>query len=191
MKNTILLLSVLGITACTPTYSDLSQWMSQTRKDAEKHIIPFEEPTVTPPKAYVPPNYAGPNAFDSRRLQTIVSRNGNAPDLHRKKETLEAFSLENLRYVGSLRSGKRASGFVQAENHVYTVVPGNYIGQNHGKIQRIAEDKIIITEMVEDSYGNWIYRTAELPLNNQSDGNGGNNLPQTVSDSNNTAIVPN
>ena len=76
-----------------------------------------------------------------------------------------------------MRSGNRISGFIQAENHVYTVVPGNYIGQNYGKIQKITEDKIIITEMVEDSYGNWIYRTAELPLSSQS---GSSNLPQTV-----------
>ncbi|WP_416191279.1 pilus assembly protein PilP [Neisseria sp. CCUG12390] len=200
MKNTILLLGILGITACTPTYDDLNQWMAQTRKDAEKHVIPFEAPTVIPPKAYTPPGYSGLNAFDSRRLQTIISGNGNAPNLRRQKETLEAFSLENLRYVGSLRGGQKVSGFVQAENHVYTVVPGNYIGQNHGKIQKITEDKIVITEMVEDSYGNWVYRTAELPLSNQSDGNGSNNLPQSApstaapppeSDSNNTAIVPN
>lgn len=201
MKNTILLLSVLGVTACTPTYDDLSQWMTQTRKDAEKHIIPFEAPTVLPPKAYIPPSYSGLNAFDSRRLQNIVSGSGNAPNLRRRKETLEAFSLENLRYVGSLRSGQKISAFVKAENHVYTVVPGNYIGQNHGRIQRITEDKITITEMVEDSNGNWIYRAAELPLNNQPDGN--SNLPQTTSttvapaapapapESDNTAIVPN
>lgn len=202
MKNTILLLGVLGITACTPTYDDLNQWMAQTRKDAEKHIIPFEAPTVLPPKAYIPPSYSGLNAFDSRRLQNISSGSGNAPNLRRQKETLEAFSLENLRYVGSLRSGSRVSGFVQAENHVYTVVPGNYIGQNHGRIQRITEDKIFITEMVEDSNGNWIYRTAELPLNNQSDGNLPQTAPTTAApasapspapapESDNTAIVPN
>lgn len=178
MKNTILLLGVFSLAACTPTYDDLSQWMTQTHADAKKHIIPFEEPTVTPPKAYIPPSYSGPNAFDSRRLQNLTVRTGsNAPNLRRTKETLEAFSLENLRYVGSLRSGNRISGFIQAENHVYTVVPGNYIGQNYGKIQRITEDKIIITEMVEDSYGNWIYRTAELPLSSQSDSS---NLPQTA-----------
>ena len=74
MKNTILLLGVFSLAACTPTYDDLSQWMTQTRADAKKHIIPFEEPTVTPPKAYIPPSYSGPNAFDSRRLQNLTVR---------------------------------------------------------------------------------------------------------------------
>lgn len=185
MKNTILLFGLLSVAACTPTYDDLNQWMTQTRQDAKKHIIPFEEPTVIPPKAYVPPSYSGPNAFDSHRLQT-VTKGANAPNLARPKETLEAFSLENLRYVGNLKNGNRTSGFIQAENHVYTVVPGNYIGQNYGKIQKITEDKIVLTEMIEDSYGNWIYRTAELPLSNQSDGNGNNS-----SAANNSANVPN
>lgn len=194
MKNTILLLGLLSLAACTPTYDDLSQWMVQTRKDAKKHIIPFEEPTVIPPKAYIPPSYSGLNAFDSRRLQTAIARSSNAPNLNRPKETLEAFSLENLRYVGSLRSGNKISGFIQAENHTYTVVPGNYIGQNYGRIEKITTDKIVVTEMIEDSYGNWIYRTAELPLSNQADKSDSNSAPKATSPSpanNNAAAVSN
>lgn len=171
MKKIILLsATVLIMTGCTPTYEDLTQWMTQTRLEAKSQIIPFEAPTVTPPKAYIPPSYSGLNAFNSRRLDNIP-QGGNAPNLRRRKETLEAFSLENLRYVGRLVKGSRVSGFIQAEDHTYTVMPGNYIGQNHGKIQRITEDKIIITELIEDSYGNWIYRTAELPLSSQSAAN--------------------
>lgn len=163
MKNTTLLLGILSLTACTSTYEDLNKWMSDTRQEAKSHIIPFEAPTVTPPKAYVPPNYTGMNAFDSRRLNNIL-KGKNAPNLNRPKETLETFSLENLKYVGSLSKGNKVQGFVEAENHVYTVFPGNYIGQNYGRIQSITPDKLILTELIEDSYGNWVYRNAELPL---------------------------
>ena len=44
------------------------------------------------------------NAFDSRRLDT-APKGGNAPDVNRPKETLEAFSLENMAFVGTLQSG--------------------------------------------------------------------------------------
>ena len=176
MKNTILLLGVLSITACTPTYEDLSQWMTQTRKEAKARIIPFEAPTVTPPKAYIPPNFSGLHAFDHRRLQTLRV-GGNAPNPSRPKETLEAFSLENIRYVGMLNNGSKVSGFIQAESHVYTVAPGNYIGQNHGRIQSITADKIVLNELIEDSYGNWIYRKAELPLSSQSANDNIRNTP--------------
>ena len=82
MKNTTLLLGILSLTACTSTYEDLNKWMSDTRQEAKSHIIPFEAPTVTPPKAYVPPNYTGMNAFDSRRLNNIL-KGKNAPNLNR------------------------------------------------------------------------------------------------------------
>ena len=63
--------------------------MTQTRQEAKSKIIPFEEPTVTLPKPYSPPNFKGMNAFDSRRLDT-APKGGNAPDVNRPKETLEA-----------------------------------------------------------------------------------------------------
>ncbi len=166
MKKIILLLSLLPLAACTQSYEDLTQWMTQTRQEAKSKIIPFEEPTVTLPKPYNPPNFKGLNAFDSRRLDT-ASKGGNAPDVNRPKETLEAFSLENMTFVGTLQSGGKVSGFIKVNDHVYTVYPGNYIGQNYGRIQSITEDKIILTEQVEDSYGNWVYRKAELPLSSK------------------------
>lgn len=177
MKKAILLLGLpLLLSACTPTYEDLNQWMTETRKEAKSRIIPFEEPTVVPPKPYIPPSYSGLNAFDPRRLQTAPTGH-NAPNLSRRKETLESFSLENLRYVGRIVNGGRVSGYIQAEDHVYTVSAGNYIGQNHGKIQSIGEDKIILNELIEDSYGNWIYRKAELPLSSASENNSATTTP--------------
>ena len=148
MKKIILLLSLLPLAACTQSYEDLTQWMTQTRQEAKSKIIPFEEPTVTLPKPYSPPNFKGMN-------------------VNRPKETLEAFSLENMAFVGTLQSGGKVSGFIKVNDHVYTVYPGNYIGQNYGRIQSITEDKIILTEQVEDSYGNWVYRKAELPLSSK------------------------
>ena len=88
----------------------------------------------------------------------------NAPDTNRVKETLEKFSLENIRYVGILKSDKKISGFVEAEGYVYTVGIGNYLGQNYGKIQDITENSIILNELIEDSTGNWVSRKAELLL---------------------------
>lgn len=177
MKKTILLLSVLPLAACTPTYEDLTQWMTDTRKEAQRNILPFEAPTVTPPKAYIPPGHNGLNSFDPRRLET-VQRGSNAPNPNRPKESLESFSLENLQYVGTLKSQGKVKGFVRADSHVYTVAVGNYLGQNHGRIQSIHEDKIILTELIEDSHGNWVYRKAELPLSIET--NGKNNTTSTA-----------
>lgn len=168
MKNTILLLSLLSLAACGQSHEDLEQWITRTQKEAKARAKSFTPPTVTPPKAYIPPPYSGLNAFDARRLNLSPSGE-NAPDLNRPKEVLETFSLENISYVGRLINGNKISGYVRAGDHVYTVSIGNYIGQNYGKIQKITEDKIILDELVEDSYGNWVYRTAELALNGTAD----------------------
>ncbi|EGV35881.1 type IV pilus assembly protein PilP [Neisseria weaveri ATCC 51223] len=63
-----------------------------------------------------------------------------------------------------MENGKQTSGFIEAENHIYTVAEGNYIGQNFGLIKSITADKILLREVVEDSQGNWVFREAELLL---------------------------
>ncbi|UOO76760.1 pilus assembly protein PilP [Neisseria sp. Dent CA1/247] len=169
MKKTLLLAGILAASACTSSHDDLSQWMKETRQQAKSKIIPFEAPAAIQAKTYTAPNFSGLNAFDSKRL-IAMQQGANAPNNNRPKEILESFSLENLKYVGSLTKGKQTSGYIEANGHVYTVLPGNYIGQNHGRIQSIIADKILITELVEDSNGNWTYRKAELLLSS-SDNN--------------------
>ncbi|UOO82697.1 pilus assembly protein PilP [Uruburuella testudinis] len=163
MKYTILLAGLLALNACTPAHEDLREWMNNTRTQAKAHALSFEPPAIHPAQTYMPPNYSGLNAFDSKRLN-VGQQGANAPNMSRPKEILEGFSLENLKYVGTLKSGNRISGYIEADGHVYTVRAGNYIGQNFGQIQSITDDKIVLTEVVEDTYGNWVFRNAELPL---------------------------
>lgn len=170
MNHKILLpgLMALMVTACSPAHEDLREWMEQTQKDAQKHIQPFEQPTVNPSVTYIPPKTLGLNAFNAKRLNEGLSGN-NAPNTNRPKEVLEAFSLENMKYVGSFISGKQKTGYIEIDGHVYTVKTGNYIGQNFGRITSIMPDKLVITEVIENSDGNWTFRNAELLLDNSKD----------------------
>ena len=182
MKNTSLLFpTIFLLAACTPDYEDLNAWMAQTRKEAKSNIIPFKPTVLTPAAAYTPSDYHGLNAFDFRRLGNTAA-GSNAPDPNRPKEILEGFGLENMRFVGRLQNGSRVSGFIEANGHVYTVYPGNHIGQNYGRIQKITEDKIILTELVEDGSGNWIYRNAELAAAGQQDGAAKDNPTEKTTD---------
>ena len=67
--------------------------------------------------------------------------------------------------MGSFKKGNQLSAFIEADGHVYTVHTGNYLGQNHGRISQIHDDRLVITELVEDAYGNWTFRPTELTLN--------------------------
>ena len=175
MNKCLLLLFSFGLAACSAPHEDLQQWMQDTRQQAKTKIKKPEPPTLPPPATYQQPPAVGMNAINSSRLR-MGMQGTNAPDLNRPKEVLENFSLEGLRYVGSLSgAGKATSAYVSADGHVYTVKTGNYLGQNYGRITAIEPDKLVITELVEDTYGNWANRQVELPLNADSQANSNQN----------------
>lgn len=163
MKKITLLSGLLFLAACSSEPGDLREWMDQTQAEAKKNVHVSKVPSVDVNTTYQAPVQPKLNDFDAKRL--VLSRQGaNAPDMNRPKEILEGFSLENLKYVGSLQQGKQASAFIEADGHVYTVNVGNYLGQNYGRITQILPGKIILTETVEDMYGEWTPREAEVVL---------------------------
>jgi type IV pilus assembly protein PilP len=50
------------------------------------------------------------------------------------------------------------------DNLLYQVKPGDYLGQNYGRITRITETQIVLREIVQDAAGEWIERPASLQL---------------------------
>lgn len=160
--------SILLLSACSLPGNNLNQWMQDEQNKAKNNVRPVEVPTLSKPSEYVDPVINGLNIFDPKRARPSQQSGINVPNPNRPKEILENFSLENLRYVGSIKNANGTSGtsaFIEAEGHTYTVKVGNYLGQNHGRITSITPDKIILTELVENSYGEWENRSAELELN--------------------------
>jgi type IV pilus assembly protein PilP len=94
-----------------------------------------------------------------------VAGTGPRPDPNRRREELEQFPLDTLRMVGILEQNNEIWGLVQSkEKTIYRVQPDNYMGQNHGKINRITEDQIELTELIPDGIGGYIERRATLAL---------------------------
>ena len=167
MKVKLVLMSALVLAGCSEKYGDLHEWMNQTRADAKTKVRPAEPPAPLEPVTYFAPQQSGPNAYSMQRMKAAF-QNGSAPNLNRTKELLENYSLENLRYVGSIGSKNALSALIEVDvngqPHVYTVRPGNYLGQNFGRITKITADRLGIVETVEDTFGNWVNRDAELTL---------------------------
>lgn len=87
------------------------------------------------------------------------------PDSKRNREFLEQFSLDTLKMVGTLNLGGQNYGLVQTKDGlVHRVVPGNYMGQADGRINKISPSKIDLTEIVPDGLGGYIERPAALAL---------------------------
>ncbi|MBS0192748.1 MAG: pilus assembly protein PilP [Proteobacteria bacterium] len=93
---------------------------------------------------------------------------GPHPDKDRPRQPLEAFPLDSLVMNGTLGAGSTIVGLVMSPDKVtHRVVPGNYVGQNDGKVTEVTPTKINITELVSDGAGGWIERPASISLPNQ------------------------
>jgi len=115
-------------------------------------VDPFEPFYLEPPKP--PPGSEGE-----------VTSNGLSPDFDRNREELESYPLDGLRMMGTLEKDEQYWGIVRDPDAIiHRVQVGNYIGQNHGKITHISEDKIEILEIIPDGRGGWEERAAEIAL---------------------------
>jgi type IV pilus assembly protein PilP len=91
-----------------------------------------------------------------------------APELNRRKEPLEAYPLDAMTMVGSLMKAGHPVGLVKVDNLLYQVKPGNYLGQNYGRITKVGESEVVLRELVQDAAGEWIERIATLQLQEKS-----------------------
>jgi type IV pilus assembly protein PilP len=56
-------------------------------------------------------------------------------------------------------------GLVQtSDGLIHRVVPGNYLGQNDGRISNIDESEIELVEIISDGIGGYIERDAAISL---------------------------
>ena len=92
-----------------------------------------------------------------RQAETKPEYTGPKPDKDRKPGTLERFALGALKVVGTLKvpaQGWRA--YVSApDGNVYTVRPGDYMGQQFGRIEKIGPDGLVLRELVPLGEGRW------------------------------------
>jgi type IV pilus assembly protein PilP len=90
---------------------------------------------------------------------------GASPDPQRPAEFLESFPLDTLRMVGTLDINQTVYGLVQtSDGLIHRVVPGNYMGQNDGRITAITESEIVLVEIISDGIGGYIERDAAIGL---------------------------
>jgi type IV pilus assembly protein PilP len=92
---------------------------------------------------------------------------GVRPDPNRVREELEKYSLGSLKMMGTMRvSGAEDlwALILAPDNVVHRVQKNNYLGNNHGKIINISEQRVDLKEIVPDGPGRWQEREAFLSL---------------------------
>jgi len=150
---------------------DLNTWMAEQRAAARPRV-----PPLSPPKQFTPADYTQNSAVDpfsadklTQALQRDTSRSTVntmllAPELARRKEPLEAYPLDTLAMVGSLQKDGRRVALVRVGTMLYQVRPGEYVGQNYGRVMAISESETRVREVVQDPGGDWVERNVSLQL---------------------------
>jgi len=166
----------LMLAGCGASSEDeLRQWMQEQKSQTRPKVTPISEPKQFKPESYAQVTAIEP--FSNQKLtqalkrdstQTAVSGALIAPELARRKEALESFPLDTMALVGSLIKTGQPVALVKVDNLLYQVRPGNYLGQNYGRVMMIAETEVSLREIVQDAAGEWIERTATLQLQERS-----------------------
>ena len=166
-----LLAAVVALVGCGGGAQDeVRQWMSEQRNTVKPKVEPISEPKRFVPQAY--PSAEALSPFSSEKLARLLRAEAGkagtsallAPELNRRKEPLEALPLDTMHMVGLLDKSGQKVALVRADNLLYQVRVGNYLGQNYGRVTRINETEITLREIVQDASGEWIERPATLQL---------------------------
>jgi type IV pilus assembly protein PilP len=179
MRKTLLLALVAAgaLSACGSSDQDeIQQWMQEQRTQTKPNVQPIPEPKKFTPQDYT--QEAAVDPFSIQKLAQALKRDSQqsssasaallAPELNRRKEPLEAFPLDAMSMVGSLLKQGQPVALVKVDNLLYQVRPGNYLGQNYGRITKVGETEVTLRELVQDAAGEWVERTASLQLQEKS-----------------------
>ncbi len=149
---------------------ELTQWMADQRSTVKPKLEPVSEPKPYVPQAFT--QAADLSPFSDDKLSRSLKEEGTsgatsallAAEQNRRKEPLEALPLDTMAMVGLLdRQGQKVA-LVRANNLLYQVRRGNYLGQNFGRITGITDTQIVLREIVQDAAGEWVERTTSLDL---------------------------
>lgn len=164
-KNCLIaLFFAIGLSACGDGGDDLDQYINEVKKRPGGRIEPLPEITPYEGFSYVADVQGMRSPFRPDTPQS-AGRGGPRPDVERSREYLESFPLDTLGMVGTLNINETMYGLVQtADGLIHRVIPGNYMGQNDGRITEISESEIAVIEIISDGIGGYIERDAAVGL---------------------------
>ena len=160
--------AALLLGACSADHDELRQWMEQQRREVKPNVTPLQAPKKFDPQPYNSAQAVDP--FSTQKLTVALKQEARQPnsllsaELNRRKEPLEAYPLDSMSMVGSVSKLGQPFALLRVDALLYQVKVGDYLGQNYGKILRIAETEVALREIVQDAAGEWIERPATLQL---------------------------
>ena len=162
------------LTACTQEsgFSDLDQFMAETRARPRGHVEPLPEFKAYEASTYSAADRRSPFEPPVDVQLTMVDDQPVSdvePDLDRPREVLENFDLKELSMVGTLRgpTGNLFALIRDSSGGIHRVRTGNYVGRNYGRIVGVNETRIELIEIVPNGSGGWVERPRSLSLDEE------------------------
>lgn len=161
-------LVLLALAGCSAEHDELQQWMEQQRRDVKPSVTQLSAPKKFDPEPYSSAQLVDP--FSQQKLSVALKQEARQPnsllaaEINRRKEPLEAYPLDSMHMVGSVTRDGKPFALLKVDNLLYQVKLGDHLGQNFGRVTRIAETEVDLREIVQDAAGEWIERSASLQL---------------------------
>lgn len=164
----ILSVSLLLLSGCSgEKHGDLVTYIEKIKARKAGPIPPLPEVKPYESFTYEKNDRRDPFApFIEEIRSEQVRDDGLTPDINRKKEALEEFPLDSLKYVGTLEKKGIVWALISApDNTVYRVQVGNHMGSNYGEILTITENEITLKEIIPNgATGGWMDRNSSISL---------------------------
>ena len=157
--------ALLALLGCAEEMGDLERFVAETKLKHQGEVDPL--PVIEPYESF---SYDSAVLSDPFVVEEEIEETptGPKPDEGRRKEPLEFFPLDSLQMVGILEQDQIRWGLVKdSDGTIHRVQPGNYAGENDGKILTVTETKIEISELIPDGQGAWVDRPATLSLGDE------------------------
>ncbi len=163
------LAAVVALGGCAESRSELDAYIADVKQRPGKPLPPLPVMKTFETFVYTAHEMRDPftkvAANNDEAVTEAVAGSGPRPDANRRKEELEGFPLDALDMVGTIGGGPEIFGLVKDPSGVvHRIRPSNYLGQNHGRITGIYEDRIELVELFPNGLGGYEERQSAIAL---------------------------
>ncbi|WP_329741232.1 pilus assembly protein PilP [Dyella sp. A6] len=150
---------------CTRGMSDLRAWVAHQKSLKGAPIPPLPVIKTFETFTYQDQDKRDPFGPSPVEEQQNNASSGPRPDQNRPKQPLEMFALDSLKMVGTIGTGSHIQALIQDPGGViHRVTVDEYMGQNYGRVTKVAPDHVDLVELVPNGNGGWMERPASIAL---------------------------
>lgn len=169
LRVIVMIMLVAALSGCGKGRGDLERYVAEVKARKPAPIEPLPEIKPYETFIYDADELRDPfsSGFDVDSAETVgsVASSGPRPDPNRRREELESYPLDSLDMVGTFERIPDWWALIKdPEGRLHRVRTNNYLGQNHGRITEIKEDRVEVLELVPDGLGGWMERRSAIAL---------------------------